>query len=189
MHEVRLWHVPAVALRTVSIDLDQLFAEAGQRPWFCRLGHCQRPHEIAEVVGERMKLEADGIGDEGAARQSRPFDRALAFFDPLLRRAALVVEGNDALRRPRQIGHDKADPRIKFTRMPLDLRHDTPRLLSTLRLIPVAGVVAAHVMRSPDRALQQVTDLVLQDPVGGQPDCSAGRPSPDEDSVVMAYNF
>jgi len=41
----------------------------------------------------------------------------------------LTLEGDDALGRPRQIGHDKADPRIKFTRMPLDLRHDTPRLL------------------------------------------------------------
>jgi hypothetical protein len=40
---------------------------------------------------------------------SRPFERALAFLDPLLRRAALVVEGDDPLGRPRQIGRDEAD--------------------------------------------------------------------------------
>src|SRR5260370_10796550 len=55
--------------------------------------------------------------------------------------------------------------------MPLDLRHDTPRLFPALRLIAEAGVGATHLMRrSPDRALQQVADLVLQDPVGRQPD-------------------
>src|ERR1700730_14773484 len=38
-------------------------------------------------------------------------------------------------------------------------------------LIAEAGVVASHlVRRSPGRALQQVSDLVLQDPVGRQPD-------------------
>jgi hypothetical protein len=31
------------------------------------LGIAQRAHEIAEVVGERMKLEADSVGGEGTA--------------------------------------------------------------------------------------------------------------------------
>jgi len=38
-----------------------------------------------------MKLEPHGVGRERPARQPRPFDRALAFLDPLLARAALVV--------------------------------------------------------------------------------------------------
>ena len=42
-----------------------------------------------------MKLEADGVGRERPARQPRPLDRAIAFLDPLLCRAALVVEGDD----------------------------------------------------------------------------------------------
>ena len=46
-----------------------------------------------------MKLEADGVGGEGAARQPGPLDRALAFLDPLLRRAPLVIEADDALGR------------------------------------------------------------------------------------------
>jgi hypothetical protein len=49
----------------LGADLDQVFLEAGQRPGFCCLGHRQRPHEIAEVVGERVKLEADGVSGEG----------------------------------------------------------------------------------------------------------------------------
>ena len=59
----------------------------------------------------------------------------------------------------------------KLARMPLDLGHDAARLAPALRLIAEAGVVAAHlVRRSPDRALEQVSDPVLQDAVGRQPD-------------------
>jgi hypothetical protein len=55
--------------------------------------------------------------------------------------------------------------------MPLDLGRDTARLVPAPRLIAETGVVAAHLMRrSPDRALQQVADLALQDGVGRQPD-------------------
>jgi hypothetical protein len=43
-----------------------------------------------------MELEADGIGGEGPAGQPRPFDRALALFDPLLRRAALISASTSA---------------------------------------------------------------------------------------------
>jgi hypothetical protein len=53
-----------------------------------------------------------------------PFYRALALFDELLRCAALIVEGDDALGRPRQVGDDEADPRVKLARMPLDLCHN-----------------------------------------------------------------
>ena len=60
--------------------------------------------------------------------EPRPLNRAFAFFDPLLRGAALVVEGDDALDRPRQIGDDEADARAKLARMPLHLRYHTPGL-------------------------------------------------------------
>jgi hypothetical protein len=78
-------------------------------------------------------------------------------------RAALVVEGNDALGRPCQVGDEEPNARIKLAGVPLNLDHDTPRLFPALRLIAEAGVVAAHlVRRSPDRALEQVSDRVLQ---------------------------
>jgi hypothetical protein len=82
----------------------------------------------------------------------------------LLAGAALVVEGHHALGRPRQVGDDEADPRIKLAWMPLDFRHHSAGLLPALRVI-------AHLMRRwTDRALEQVSNLFLQDHVGSQPD-------------------
>jgi len=89
----------------------------------------------------------------------------------LLRRAALVVEGDNALGRACQVGDDEADPRIKLAWMPLDFRHHSAGLLPALRLVAEAGIVAAQLMRrSTDRALEQVSNLFLQDPVGWKPD-------------------
>src|SRR4051794_15707176 len=62
--------------------------------------------------------------------------------------------------------------------MPLDLGHDVARLVPALRLIAEAGVIAPYLVGwSPDRALQQMSDLILQDLVGRQPDrvaCTLG---------------
>jgi hypothetical protein len=68
-----------------------------------------------------MKLEPDGVGGERPARQPCPLDRAFTFFDPLLARPALIVEGDDPLGGARQVGDNEADARIKLTRVPLDL--------------------------------------------------------------------
>jgi hypothetical protein len=51
----------------------------------------------------------------------------------LRRRAALAVEGDDALGRPRQVGHDEADARVQLAGMPLDPRLREGRLLATTR--------------------------------------------------------
>src|SRR5262245_57330235 len=75
-----------------------------------------------------MKLEPHGVGRERPARQPRPFDRALAFLDPLLARATLVVERDHALGRAAHVRHDEADAGIKFSGMPLDLGDNPPRL-------------------------------------------------------------
>jgi hypothetical protein len=48
-----------------------------------------------------MELKANRVRGEGTARQPRPLDRALALFDVLLAGAAVVVEADDALGRPR----------------------------------------------------------------------------------------
>src|SRR4051812_29923398 len=59
--------------------------------------------------------------------------------------------------------------------MPLYLGHDVAWLVPALRLIAEAGVIAPHLMRwSPDRSLQQMSDLILQDLVGRKPDRVAG---------------
>ena len=44
-----------------------------------------------------MELEPHRVRLERRARKPRPLDRVLAFLDPLLGRAAPVVEGDDAL--------------------------------------------------------------------------------------------
>jgi hypothetical protein len=138
----------------LGADLDQLLAQAGQRLWLRALGHCQRAHEVAEVVGQDVELEADGVGGKGAARQPRPFDRVLAFLDVLLARAALIVEGDDTLDRPRQVGDDEVDPRVQLAWMPFDLGRDAARLVPALCPIGEAGVVTAYFLRrSPDWAL------------------------------------
>jgi hypothetical protein len=82
-----------------------------------------------------VELEAHRVGGEGPARQPRPLDRTLALLDPLLRYAALVVEGDNALGRTRQAGDDKADARVQLARMPLDLSDNTPWLPPALCLI------------------------------------------------------
>jgi hypothetical protein len=41
--------------------------------------------------------------------------RVLALLDVLLRRAALVVEGDNAFGRPRQVGDDEADARVPLS--------------------------------------------------------------------------
>jgi hypothetical protein len=74
---------------------------------------------------------------------NRPLDRALALLNPLLRRAALVVEGVDTLGRPRQVGHDETNAWIKLARMPLDPGHDTARLCPAVRPVVEAGIVPA----------------------------------------------
>jgi len=46
----------AAVVDDLGADLDQLLAQAAQRPWLRRVRHRQRPHEITEVVGKRMEL-------------------------------------------------------------------------------------------------------------------------------------
>src|SRR5271170_7195756 len=121
-------HVAPVADHLGS-DLDQLLAQAGQRPRLRRLRRRQRPHEVAKVVGKSMKLEANRVGGKGTARQASPLDRALAFLDPLLRSAAVIVESDDALGWSCQVGHDEADARVQLARMPLDLGHHSAGLV------------------------------------------------------------
>ena len=121
------------------------------------LGQCQRAQEVAEIVGESMKLKPDRVGSERSARQPRPLDRALAFLDPLLACAALIVEGDDILGGSRHVGDDEADPRNKLARMPLDFGDHPARLGPASGLIVEARMRPPHMVRgSPNRARQQI---------------------------------
>jgi hypothetical protein len=54
-------------------DLDQLLAQAGQRPGRRRSGHCQRAHEVTKVVSQHMRL-----GGLAVARQLSQDDIGLS---------------------------------------------------------------------------------------------------------------
>jgi len=84
---------------------------------------------------------------------------AFAFFDPLLARPALVVEGDDVFSAARHVGHDEADARIEFAGMPFDLGDDTARLRPASGLIGEVCIGTSHfVRRTPDRPRQQIAD-------------------------------
>ena len=51
-------------------DLDQPLAQAGQRPVRDLGWQSQGAQEIAEVIGECVELEANGVGSECPARQA-----------------------------------------------------------------------------------------------------------------------
>ena len=55
--------VTAVA-HDLRADFDQLLPQARQRPVLDRLWRRKRAQEIAEIVGQRMKLEPNGVGGE-----------------------------------------------------------------------------------------------------------------------------
>src|SRR3984893_14667881 len=119
-----------------------------------------------------MKLETNRVGRERPTCQPRPFDRALALFDPLFARATLVVESNDAFCWAAHVGNYKADTRIKFARMPFDLGDDPAGFCPSPGLIGEVGIGAPHfVRRPPNRARQQMADPFLQDAVRWQPYC------------------
>jgi hypothetical protein len=81
-----------------------------------------------------------------------PLDCALPFFDPLLTRAALVVEGDDILGRHRHVGDDEADAWIEFARMLFYLGDDPAWLRPASGLIGEIRIVTPHlVMRRPER--------------------------------------
>ncbi len=48
--------------------LDQTFAQRGQRPSLNGLGRRQRAQKVRQIVGQRMKLEANGVRGEAQAR-------------------------------------------------------------------------------------------------------------------------
>jgi hypothetical protein len=50
------------------------------------LGQCQRPHEVGEIVGQRMKLKPDGVGGEEQHDSRVHF---IAFFPSLIHCSAV----------------------------------------------------------------------------------------------------
>jgi hypothetical protein len=75
--------------------LDEALLQAGERPRVDALGQHQTPPQVPEVVRQHTELQSNLVRPEPVTREPRPVRRLLAFLDPLLRRAALVVEPDD----------------------------------------------------------------------------------------------
>ena len=107
----------------------QPLLETGERPALDPRRQNESAPEVAQVVRQNAQLQAHLVRLEPMARQARPVRRLLAFFDPLLRRAAFVVEPDD-----RRLG------RVMFVTMKPTRGNSSPRWCSTLATIRL-GVV------------------------------------------------
>src|SRR5712692_2834471 len=93
--------------------------------------------------------------------------RLLAFLDPLLGRAPLIVEPHYRPAGQAQIRDDKAHSREQLPEVELHLRHHPPRRLPTGRLVEKA-LVPDHwlVARSSHGPCQQLRNVPLQALIG-----------------------
>ncbi len=58
----------------ISTDLHQFLPQRRERPVLDLFRQRQRPHEVGEIVGERVKLEPDGVTAEAVVREPRPVE-------------------------------------------------------------------------------------------------------------------
>jgi hypothetical protein len=65
----------------LAADLDQPVPERRHRPLLHGIRQRQSAQEVAEVVGECVQLQANGVVGELATGQSCPPDGVLAFLD------------------------------------------------------------------------------------------------------------
>ena len=161
-HLGHLKHEISRVLDDLGSDFDQLLTQPSQRPPPHRLGQCETPQEIAEVVGPSEQLYTDLIVHEVMTRQPGPLQCAFALFDPLLGRTPLVVRPHYIAGLPPGIRHNETDSWNQFPCTPLDLHCDPARGLPTGR--PIAEIVIQdnQLLRwTPDRASRQVLDPVI----------------------------
>jgi hypothetical protein len=83
-------------------DLDQLLLQARQRPVFYLLRRRQRAREIAEIVGQRMKLVLNGI------LRTRMRFRRMFILSPL--RVCAFLHSQDPLRLFEPMNYCDAQP-------------------------------------------------------------------------------
>ena len=89
----------------------------------------------SQVVREDEELQPDMIIDEVMTGEPRPLHCILAFLDPLLRRPPMVVEADNVLLAPAEVGDDEPNSGEKLATMPFHFR-DYPTLT-----IPRRGMV------------------------------------------------
>ena len=114
--------------------------------------------KVAEIVGESMKLKANGADGERASREPHQSDHSLALVHPQLPGPAFVVEGDGNS----SVGDHEAYARVKFAPMPFDLGGDATRPHpSAGGMGEVRKGMANFVRRTSDRAREQVANPLL----------------------------
>ena len=140
----------------------QPLLETRERPALDPRRQDQSAPEVAQVVGQDTQLQAHFVRPETMARQPRPVGGRLAFLDPLLRRAALVVEPYDRTTREDHVSHDEADAGEQLTSVVLHLGDNPSGRGPALRLIPEALVAHQGLAARPSRRTkEEVFDFQL----------------------------
>ena len=118
--------------------------------------------KVAEILGEGMKLKADGAGGGRASREPRQSDHSLALVHPQFPGPAFVVEGDGISGRPRGVGDHEVYARVMFAPMLFDLGGDAARPHpSAGGMGEVRKGMANFVRRTSDRAREQVANPLL----------------------------
>ena len=97
-----------------AAHLDELDLEASERPVLEPPGQCQPAEEIAQVVPQDEEKEPHLVAHEPVTGKACPVQGVLAFPDPLLGCASLVVEVHDPLGSSRQVRDNESDAREEF---------------------------------------------------------------------------
>jgi hypothetical protein len=129
----RAGYLPGMA-HDLRLDLDHFLPQRRQRPVPHRLRQRRLPQKVAQVEGQHEQLQPHLVVHKVVTRKPGPFNGVLAFLDPLLRRASLIVEPHHRFGWPTQIGHDEPDAREQFAAVPLHIRPHAPGARPTLGL-------------------------------------------------------
>jgi len=150
-------------------NLDQLLPQGCHCPVAHDLWQSSLPEEVPEVVREDKELQPDMIVAEVMTGKPRPIHRILAFLDALFHSSSLVVEMDDVLLVPAEVGDDEPDSGEELATMPFYFR-DYSALM-----IPHCGLVVELVVqnywrlrRTPDRSRHKMLNFAVQDIIGGQ---------------------
>jgi len=103
-HLSKLEYKPPGMAHQTPTCLDESRLNTRQRPTLYRFWQSKSSHEVAQVVSQYEQRESYLVGNELVTREPRPVQRVFALFDPLLCRAAVIIEADYALRRITQVG-------------------------------------------------------------------------------------
>ena len=143
-------------------DLDQLLSQGCHRPVAHGLWQSSLTEEVPKVVRKDKELQTDMIVAEVMTGKPRPIHRILAFLDALFRCPSVVVEMDNVLLAPSEVGDNEPDSGEELATMPFYFC-DYPTLM-----IPHCGLVMELVVqdyrcfrRKPDRSRHKMLDFTV----------------------------